>query len=327
MLSKDQQAKWDQFRATLSREQEVWLAGYLQGAVLQAIPQSSSGAPVGEASQKLRIYFATETGNSKGIAQNLAKAAKKYDWNAQAMPIKRANLNELEGINEPVIFVVSTHGEGDPPEPAIAFFDALDKASNKLSSLSYAVLGLGDRSYPKFCEAARILDERLANLGAKTFQKRLDLDVDFHAHIGGWTESVLKALPSPHPQEVEDAWASMEGVPPVAGKGYSRLEPVKGVVAEIIKLNDQGSDKETYHIEIEYDEPLDYAPGDAAGIMLPHDENVALLTPRLYSIASSPAAHGNSIHLTVALAWHVKEDGTKGFGICSHFLSQLKAGD
>jgi sulfite reductase (NADPH) flavoprotein alpha-component len=51
------------------------------------------------------------------------------------------------------------------------------------------------------------------------------------------------------------------------------------------------------------------------------------LTPRLYSIASSPVLFPDEIHLTVAHASYTRPDGTKGYGICSHYLSHLKPGD
>ena len=47
------------------------------------------------------------------------------------------------------------------------------------------------------------------------------------------------------------------------------------------------------------------------------------LAPRLYSIASSGAAHNGELHLTVARAPYMK-DRIKRYGLASNFLSQLK---
>lgn len=324
MLNEQQKALWEQLKRSLNREQGIWFAGYVQG-LAHAGGAGDAAAPA--AMRKLRVFFATETGNAKTVAMQVAKQAKDLGWNASPQPVKKIKkIEELQG-EEPIIFVTATHGEGDPPEPALAFFEALKRSDVSLQGVQYAVLGLGDKSYPEYNKAARDLDAYMERLGAKAIHERGELDVDFASHYPAWIKDALAALPSTGAAVAATGVTVVEEVLPT-GRGYSRLEPVTGRVAEIVNLNDRGSAKETYHIEIEYDEPLAYAPGDAAGIILPHfEEGVDHLTPRLYSIASSPSVHGNSIHLTVALAWHQKDDGEIGFGLCSRYLADLKAGD
>lgn len=322
MLTKQQKVLWEQLRRTFSRDQAIWFAGYVQG-----VTQSDDMAVTPAIQQKLRVFFATETGNSKMVAQQVAKQAKDYGWNASPQPVKKIKqIEELQG-DEPVIFITATHGEGDPPEPALAFFEQLRQSDVSLKGVKYAVLGLGDSSYPEYNKAARDLDDYMEKLAAERFYERGELDVDFASRYSQWIAGALSALPSAQPANVPVV-VDM-GVPAVpSDRGYSRLEPVTGRVMEIVNLNDRGSAKETYHIEIEYDEPLAYAPGDAAGIILPHfAEGVDHLTPRLYSIASSPLAHGSNIHLTVALAWHQSETGEISFGLCSCYLADLKVDD
>lgn len=319
MLNEQQKSQWEQLRKTLSRDQAIWFAGYVQGLTQ---PEGASEAPA--AQQKLRVFFATETGNSKMVALQVAKLAKDHGWNSTPQPVKKVKkIEELQG-SEPIIFVTATHGEGDPPETALAFFELLKRSDVSLAGVKYAVLGLGDKSYPEFNKAARDLDESLQKLGAERIYERGELDVDFASTYPQWIAGAVGALPSAKPAASAPI---IVDIPAPTGKGYSRLEPIAGRVVDIINLNDRGSSKETYHIEIEYDDELAYAPGDAAGIILPHfDEGVDHLTPRLYSIASSPSAHGNSIHLTVALAWHRTDDGEMGFGLCSRYLADLQAG-
>jgi sulfite reductase alpha subunit-like flavoprotein len=319
MLTEQQKTLWAQLWPTFSRDQAVWFAGYVQGLV-----QPDDMAAISTAQQKLRVFFATETGNSKMVAQQLAKQAKNHGWNASPQSLKKLKkIEELQG-SEPVIFITATHGEGDPPEPALVFFELLRQSGVSLQGVRYAVLGLGDSSYPEYNKAARDLDTYMEKLGAERIYERGELDVNFASHYPQWIAGVLSALPSAQPAS-EPAFV---GIPASTSKGYSRLEPLTGYVTEIVNLNDKGSAKQTYHIEIEYDEPLTYAPGDAAGIILPHfAEGVDHLTPRLYSIASSPSAHGRNIHLTVALAWYQSESGEIIFGLCSRYLADLKVGD
>lgn len=319
MLTEQQKALWEQLRNTLSREQAIWFAGYVQG-----IAQAEGMTATLTTQQKLRVFFATETGNSKMIAQQLAKQAKDHGWQASPQPVKKIKKIEDLQSDVPIIFITATHGEGDPPESALAFFELLRQSDVSLKGVKYAVLGLGDSSYPEYNKAARDLDAYMEKLGAERICECGELDVDFASHYPQWIAGLLSALPSAQPASVPVA---VETAAPT-GRGYSRLEPTVGRVKEIINLNDRGSAKETYHIEIEYDEPLAYAPGDAAGIILPHfAEGVDHLTPRLYSIASSPLAHSGTLHLTVALAWHRSENGEIGFGLCSRYLADLKVDD
>ena len=79
-----------------------------------------------------------------------------------------------------------------PPDDARSFIDFLaSKRAPKLDQLSYSVLALGDSSYPKFCEAGRIADERLAALGASRVADRIDCDIDLDAPATAWTDTVL----------------------------------------------------------------------------------------------------------------------------------------
>jgi sulfite reductase (NADPH) flavoprotein alpha-component len=87
---------------------------------------------------------------------------------------------------------MSTHGDGDPPDDARPFLDHLNsKRAPKLEQLSYSVLALGDSSYPKFCESGRIVDERLAALGAKRLLARVDCDLDYEKFAANWSEQTL----------------------------------------------------------------------------------------------------------------------------------------
>lgn len=322
MLNPEQQQLLDQLTASLSPEQRLWVSGYLSASA------GGVGAPQPQTSNvSLALFYATETGNTKAVAQQLEKQARARGIKTKLTPLNRVKPKDLEAVGNPAVFLSSTHGEGDPPDLAVRFFEACKEAGTlALSKLEYAVLGLGDSSYAEFCGAAVDLETILKNGGGKSFHETRLLDVDYHDHIPAWIEAVLAAIPG-----VEAAGSAppafAPAATPVSSKGFNRLSTVKGVIKEHINLNDRGSNKETYHIEIAFDEPLPYQPGDAAGIIVPQEEGVEQLTPRLYSIASSALAYPNALHLTVALAKHVNADGSEGFGITSHYLSQLKADD
>src|SRR3546814_3019217 len=67
-----------------------------------------------------------------------------------------------------MLIVVSTYGEGDPPQPATGFFEFIEgRKAPKLDGKRFAVLALGDSTYEFYCEAGKRLDRRFEKLGAE----------------------------------------------------------------------------------------------------------------------------------------------------------------
>ncbi|MBL4804055.1 MAG: flavodoxin domain-containing protein [Alphaproteobacteria bacterium] len=333
MLNPEQQKLLQELEARLNRDQLLWVSGYLQGKAGGEMAAGMGAAPAAD-KPKVNIYYATETGNSKGLSLQVMKGLKGAGFKAKNNAVNRLKVEDIPK-DEFAVFLISTHGEGDPPETAIKFFDAIKAADdNALEGLQFAMLGLGDKTYEIFCGAATQLQEQLERLGGKAFQEIALFDVDYASHTPKWIDETVAELNKIVGDTAPAAAAPMgfDMTPTVevrTGKGYTRLEPVKGVVRDIVNLNDHDSKKQTYHIEIEYEDDIIYSCGDAAGIILPRGDEVEEreLTPRLYSIASSPSYHEGEIHLTVALATYTEEDGSIGYGIASKYLAELKEGD
>lgn len=314
---------------TLNRDQKIWLSGYLQG---QAGGETQGAALAAVEKPKVNLYYATETGNAKGLSLSVMKALK-----AAGYKVKNAAVNRLKPADIPAdqiaIFLVSTHGEGDPPESAVKFFEALKaEKDGALKGLPFAVLGLGDKSYEIFCGAATQLSEHIKRLGGAAFQEDALFDVDYVAHTPAWIDQIVKTLDATYGAAAHTSAVVSPSAEPAAlktGRGYSRLEPIKATVQSTVILNDTDSRKKTYHMELSYDDAdVTYTAGDAIGIMLPpiegEDEPPA---PRLYSISSAPSVHEGEVHMTVALATYTHEDGTVGYGRASKFLADCKEGD
>ena len=330
MLNPEQDKIFKSLLSTLSRDQQVWLSGYLSGQAGGAVSAAVNSPAVEK--PKVDIFYATETGNSKGLSLQIMKAVKAAGFKAKSTAVNRLKVKDISTDNL-VIFLSSTHGEGDPPESALKFFEDVRAAEDgALDGLQYAVAGLGDKSYEIFCGAATDLDKEMQRLGGKPFQENALFDVDYFDHTPDWISKTVDELNKLVGDTAGGAAPVLMDDPAEVevktGKGYSRLEPITGTVREIVNLNDIDSNKETYHIEITYDDTdVTYTCGDAAGIIMPKDEKGEEITPRLYSIASSPSLHEGEIHLTVALAKHMNEDGSQGFGVASKYLSDLKADD
>ncbi len=159
MIKKEHKKIIDSLWNRLSDTERAWLTGYINGrAQLLGISQAPSAASAA-ASTTLHIFYATETGNTKAVAQQVEKKARTRGFKTKLVSLGKVKPVDLAALKEPAVFLSSTHGEGDPPEMAKNFFTALDAANNlQLSELSYAVLGLGDRSYKQFCGCAETIE-------------------------------------------------------------------------------------------------------------------------------------------------------------------------
>ena len=78
-----------------------------------------------------------------------------------------------------VIFIVATTGSGVEPRTMSPMWNALlrsDLPPDLFEDLSFAVFGLGDSAYEKFCWPAKKLSRRLQNLGGREFCPRAEAD-------------------------------------------------------------------------------------------------------------------------------------------------------
>jgi sulfite reductase (NADPH) flavoprotein alpha-component len=238
-------------------EELIWLNGYIAGLLEGKRGQQPEAAPAKSSVNKITIAFGTETGNSKKLASSFAAKAKKAGINARIADLNQYRLNDLQK-EEYFITIVSTHGDGEPPAAAKKFFDHIHANGFKLEKMNYGVLALGDTSYPLFCKAGEQIDLQLSKMGAQRLAPLQKCDTDFESDAEAWFDQLLKQLTTASP-------TSAPAVLPVAKKSTGK-KIYTGTVLTSVNLNDTGSNKETYHIEIEA-EAVDYLPGDALGII------------------------------------------------------------
>ena len=143
------------------------------------------------AGEPVLVAYASQT----GFAEELARATAKT-LTAAGAPVTLRDLSavtpaELAGADR-ALFVVSTTGEGDAPDPARAFIRDVMGAAPNLSTLRYGVLALGDSEYANFCAFGRTLDAWLAKQGAARLFDRVEIDDGDEAALRHWQSHLLE---------------------------------------------------------------------------------------------------------------------------------------
>ncbi len=253
-----------------------WVSGFAagvaharsQGSVtgvdpLQNLAGSAAARP--ESTARLAIVYGSQTGNGKRIAERLGRAAEAAGLAARVCGARDYPLKDL-GKERLLTVVMSTHGDGDPPDDARGFVEFLGgKRAPKLDNLAYAVLALGDSSYPRFCQTGRQVDERLAALGAQRLFDRVECDVDYERLATPWLDEVVKGAKGTlgGPQI-----ATITQLRPAAqASQYSRERPFPASVLANQRITGRDASRDVRHLELSLaGSGLDYQPGDALGV-------------------------------------------------------------
>jgi sulfite reductase (NADPH) flavoprotein alpha-component len=258
---------------TLTEIQSIWLSGYLTALHGASAAATSSAAPLAAlsvnqavTSKEVTVLFGSQTGNCHRLAKKVSKKLEEQGFQITLTSMGDFKPNGLKKVQN-LLILVSTHGEGEPPDNAIAFYEFLHgKRAPQLEGLQFSVLALGDTSYEFYCQTGKDFDKRLEDLGAKRLTPRVDCDVDFEDAAEEWMNNVIGSL-SDASAAPAIAGASGALVKSETESEYSRSNPFLAEVLENLNLNGRGSDRETRHIEISLEgSNLQYEPGDSLGI-------------------------------------------------------------
>ncbi|KJJ40940.1 sulfite reductase [NADPH] flavoprotein alpha-component [Bacillus subtilis] len=261
---------------TLTESQKIWLSGYLSAQSVSA--QETAGAPAASVSaeaaapavsKEVTVLYGSQTGNAQGLAENAGKQLEQRGFQVTVSSMSDFKPNQLKKVNN-LLIVVSTHGEGDPPDNALSFHEFLHgRRAPKLEDLRFSVLALGDSSYEFFCQTGKEFDQRLEELGGKRISPRVDCDLDYDEPAAEWLESVLEGLSEAGGGSAAPASAA---APQAGESSYSRTNPFRAEVLENLNLNGRGSNKETRHVELSLEgSGLTYEPGDSLGVYPEND--------------------------------------------------------
>lgn len=276
--------------APFNGEQKYWLAGFLAGLhsrLLVLEDKQTAPAAGGATNTQLHILFGSQTGNAEALAQTAAKAARAKGLVPVVQALGEVDLDVFATMRH-VLIVTSTYGEGEMPDNAQLFWQALSASTApRLEQMHFAILAIGDTGYDGFCQAGKFFDMRLEQLGAKRVFDRIDCDIDFEEPSSAWIGDAM-------PQFAASAGSSgtvLESAPeaPVI-PGSNKQNPYAAALATNKRLSGESSAKDIRHFEFDLtDSGLKYEAGDALGVIPVNDaELVSLLLSELKADYETP---------------------------------------
>ena len=266
---------------TLNETQKIWLSGYLsvpgvvEAAATTETPSAEEAFSENEPkTREITILYGSHTGNCQSLAESFFERLENEKYHVTLSSLDDFKPKALKKV-EDLLLITSTHGDGDPPDNALSFYDFIQsKRAPKVGELRFSVLSLGDSSYEFFCQTGKDFDRRFEELGGTRLYPRVDCDLDFEEPAEEWFEGVMGVLSDA--QFTNEASHSKEEAMETS-ETYSRTNPFKAEILENINLNGRGSNKETRHIELDLEgSNLVYEPGDSLGIYPENDTGLAL---------------------------------------------------
>ncbi len=226
------------------------------GTAIKKIFRKQTDRPTDE----ITVLYGSHSGNSEFIAKEAQTYLKKNGLTAITQNVAKYDVRRL-GTEKLVLIVISTHGEGDPPESALKFYKNLfSEHAPSLTNLQFAVCALGDSSYEQFCKTGKDIDLRLEELGALRIHSRVDCDLEFHQAASNWVSEVLRKC------------KTIENEPtPILIRTENLHQVHQAIIKEKVCLN-EGSSSETYHVVLSIDSDFRYQPGDSIGIVPQNQE-------------------------------------------------------
>ena len=286
--------------APFNQAQRSWLNGFLAG--MYTGEGDASAAPAAPAIP-LTIAFGSQTGTAESLSKKAAKKLNAANFDAKVLDMSELSPADLAEI-ENLLIITSTYGEGEPPDNAAEFHAALlAEGAPSCAGLNFSVLGLGDSSYPDFCQCSKEIDARLEALGATRIADMVEVDGDPDDDFPKWIAAAQGALGSNETVVEGDASSDED-----EDSGYNKKNPFPAPLLKTYNLNAEGSAKATHHVEISLDgSGIDYQVGDALAVF---PENPGCLVDEILAAAriapeeTASLEDGTQLSIREALLYH-----------------------
>ena len=286
--------------APFTDDQRSWLAGFLAGMQTRLF----SGGPADDAGTAgaapvLHVLYGSQTGNAEAVAEDAAAAARTHGFAPVVCALDDMDLDRFASAGH-VLIVTSTYGEGEMPDNAELFWDALSaESAPRLERMHFAVLALGDTGYDGFCQAGKLLDTRLEQLGAQRIVPRVDCDVDFEDAAAAWISETMPLVAAVEGIVGPGAPAAPAPTAPARPKSqWTRKNPYPATLTTNRLLSGAGSAKEIRHYEFALGESgIEYEAGDALNVVPLNDTALvqALLDRLRLDGSVVPAGFGSTL--------------------------------
>jgi sulfite reductase (NADPH) flavoprotein alpha-component len=291
--------------APFTAEQRAWLNGFLAGLLSRSpAPSPAPAAAPAPTLAPLTVLFGSQTGTAESLARKAAKQASRRGFAPAVIDMAQTDLAQLASTRN-LLVLVSTYGDGEPPDNARTLHAALTTTppGTSLAGVRFSVCALGDRNYPQFCRCGQEFDSLLERLGATRAAPRTDCDTDYEAPFAHWLEASLAALAdNPRPAPLPASPPAPTTPDPALPTPVSRKNPFAATVSAVRRLSAPGSAKEVHHVEISLEgSGLTYLPGDALGVYPNNDpalvdEVLAALGCDGEEAVPAPDANPTSLH-------------------------------
>jgi len=253
--------------------------------------------------QSWLIGFASQNGFAERLAWQAASQLQAGGAAVQVRSLAQLDRDALRSA-ERALFVVSTFGDGEAPDSARWFARQVLGSDCELKHLRYALLGLGDRHYRRFCAFGRALDQWLRQQGAQALFAPVEVSGGDAAALQSWRAqlSLLSGAESP----------ASAPLPETAGKGFNEW-----TLLARRRLNPGSTGAPLWGLVLQIPDGQRWEPGDLAEILPPQ----AGAQSRCYSVAS--LVEDGVLELLVRRRQY--PDGR--LGLCSGWLCELMPGE
>lgn len=127
------------------------------------------------------VFFGSQTGNAQDFAEKLAKeGTSRYGLRTMVADLEEYDYETLYKLDKTkvAVFVLSSYGEGEPTDNAVAFYDFIATDSPAFSlpdeidpeiplrDMHYGAFGLGNSTYEHYNSVVRRVDQSFQQLGA-----------------------------------------------------------------------------------------------------------------------------------------------------------------
>lgn len=145
----------------------------------------------------IAIAFASLSGNTLRVATHLQAFLQQTGCQASLYDLLETQADQLTKYS--LVFLgSSTYGDGDMNPIAEMFFTAANQAKHDCHQTKFALISLGDSSYPQFAVGGTVVRDNLAKMNAHLVSPTFTIDGEPSDHVlidvQAWASTIIQAI-------------------------------------------------------------------------------------------------------------------------------------